>query len=563
MNKRLLELSVRSMFNFFKKLSNHKAEKITAAAGIISAASFTSFMLGLARDRLLSGAFGVGNSLDVYYAAFRIPDFVALVLMMGAISVAIIPIFTQNMVEDKEKAFKYLSNFLNVATVLMIAVCGALFIFCPSLVSLIAPGFSPEKKEATVMLTRIMFLSPILLGISNIISAVLMVFKRFLITSLAPILYNIGSIIGIIFFVPMWGIKGLAFGIVLGALLHLLIQIPSFLSIGFTYRPSLNFLEKDFLQTVKLTIPRAIGLTAAQVNFIIITAIGSTLLVGSVTMFNWANDLSAPIVGLIAIPFATAVFPALSLAVSQNNRTEFLEKFYSAFRQILFLIIPASALAFLLRAHLVRIVFGTSAVDWTSTRLTAACFGIFMFALFAQGLVFLVSRAFYAMKNTLIPLTVSLVSIIILPALAYYFVHVFRASGGFADAVAAALKVSDIPHFQILALPLAISIDAIIQIILLLIFLRFFIKEIRYGHLVPFLLKVILATVVAVAIGYGARQIFGGFLGSETFLVMFVQTAIVGLVAAPIYIAAAWLLKLPEISTITYFINRLTGVKAK
>ena len=555
---------------FIQKISNYQTEKISLAAGIISVASFTSFLLGLVRDRLLSSAFGVGNALDVYYTAFRIPDFVALVLMMGAISVAIIPIFTQNMVEDKQKAFRYLSNFLNVATVIMIIVCATLFIFAPNLINLIAPGFSPEKKETTVMLTRIMFLSPILLGISNIISAVLMVFKRFLITSLAPIVYNLGAIIGIIFFVPMWGIKGLAFGIVLGAALHLAIQIPSFLSIGFIYKPSLNFLDKDFLQTVKLTIPRAIGLTAAQINFIIITAIGSTLLVGSVTMFNWANDLSAPIVGLIAIPFATAVFPALSLAVSQNNRQEFLEKFYSAFRQILFLIIPASALAFLLRAHMVRIVFGTSTVDWTSTRLTAACFGIFMVALFAQGLVYLVSRAFYAMKNTLIPLSVSIVSILVLPALAYYLVHIFRADNAFSDMVAGALKVQDVAHFQILALPLAISIDAIIQILLLLLFLRFFIKDlptgevgIRYAHLIPFIFKVVLATIITMVVAYGARQTFGGFLGSETFLVMFIQTAVVGMVGVIVYTAAAWMLRLPEINTITYFINRFTGVKAK
>ncbi len=544
--------------NFLEKISNHKTEKISLAAGIISAASFTSFLLGLVRDRLLSGTFGVGNSLDVYYTAFRIPDFVALVLMMGAISVAIIPIFTQNLVENKEKAFAYLANFLNVATIILVGVCGILFVVSPQLIRLIAPGFSLQKQATTVMLTRIMFVSPILLGISNIISAVLMVFKRFLITSLAPIVYNLGSIIGVIFFVPIFGIKGLAFGIVLGAFLHLVIQIPSLVSIGFTYKPVCNFLEKDFLQTVKLTIPRAIGLTASQVNFIIITAIGSTLLVGSVTMFNWANDLSAPMVGLVAIPFATAVFPALSLAISRQDKQDFLEKFYASFRQILFLIIPASALAFLLRAHLVRIVFGTSQVDWTQTRLTAACFGIFMVGLFAQGLVYLVSKAFYAMKNTLIPTAVSLVSIVILPALAYYFVHAFRNPTTFANWVAIALKVQDIRYFQILALPLAISLDAIIQIVLLLIFLRVYVKEIRYQPLHQFAHKIFFATMVVVVVAYGARQIFGGFLGSTTFMVMFIQTVVVGVVGWAAYGAMAYLLRLPEITTLAYFVNRFT-----
>jgi len=542
-----------------ESIVNYKTERISLAAGIISVASFLSFVLGLVRDRLLSSSFGVGNSLDAYYAAFRIPDFVALVLMMGAISVAIIPIFTKNLIEDQENAFKYLSNFLTVATVILIAICGILFMFAPHLVTFIAPGFSPDKKEATVMLTRIMFLSPILLGISNIISAVLMVFKRFLVTSLAPIFYNVGSIIGIIFLVPMMGIQGLAWGIVLGALLHLCIQIPSLFAVGFRFKPSFNVMEKDFIQTIKLTIPRAIGLTATQINFIIITAVGSTLLVGSVTMFNWANDLAAPLVGLIAIPFATAVFPALSAAASRNNHEEFFQKFYLAMRQILFLIIPASCLAFILRAHVVRIVFGSDMVNWTQTRLTAACFGIFMIALFAQGLVFLVSRAFYAIKNTIIPMTVSIVSIVVLPFLAYNFIHLLRYSNWFSDGLAYLLKVQDIPHAQIMGLPLAITIDALIQIALLLFFLKIKVPDIHYEGIVAFLTKVVLASGATIMVSYGVRQIFGGLLGSETFMVMFWQTVVVGIVGVITYIISAFVLKLPEISTVSYFLNRIGG----
>jgi len=547
------------MMKFFKNISDHRTEKISLAAGIISAASFLSFMLGLVRDRLLSGAFGVSNSLDAYYMAFRIPDFVALVLMMGAISVAIIPIFSEKLLHDKEKAFHYLSNFISVAIVVLLVVCGALFILAPYLISLIAPGFLPAKQETTVMLTRIMFLSPLLLGLSNIISAVLMVFKRFLITALAPIVYNLGAIVGIIFFVPTMGISGLAVGIVLGAFLHLIIQIPSLISIGFRFKPSFNVLEKDFIQTVKLTIPRAIGLTASQINFIIISAIGSLLLAGSVTMFNWANDLAAPIVGLVAIPFATAVFPALSWAVSKNNRQEFLDHFNLALRQILFLIIPASGLAFLLRAHLVRIVFGTMKVDWTSTRLTAACFGIFMFALFAQGLVYLVSKAFYALKNTLIPTIVSVASIVILPALAYYFIHQFRDSTALADAIALALKVQDIKHFQILGLPLAISLDAIIQISVLLLLFKIKVKEVKYTPVIGFVGKVLVATSMSVLVSYGVRQVFGGYFGSNTLLILLLQTAVVGIAGVAAYLVTAFFLRIDEVHHLKNYILAQMG----
>ena len=201
--------------NFLKRIYGHQTQNISLAALILSIFSFLSFVLGLLRDRLLTGTFGIGNELDVYYAAFRIPDFIAMVLMTGAIGVAIIPIFTKNLVEGKEQAFKYLSNLLNLSLVFLVVVCLFLFIFAPNLISVIAPGFSVDKKEITILLTRIMLLSPILLGISNIVSAVLRVFQRFLTTALAPIVYNLGSIIGIIFFVPQMGISGLGWGIVL------------------------------------------------------------------------------------------------------------------------------------------------------------------------------------------------------------------------------------------------------------------------------------------------------------------------------------------------------------
>lgn len=554
------------MSTFFNKILNLRIEKVSVAALIISVASFLSFVLGLVRDRLLTASFGAGNTLDVYYTAFRIPDFVALVLMMGAISVAIIPIFTQKLVignseseENKKRAFDYLANLLNLALVFLVIICAILFIFTPQLISLIAPGFDPDKKETAIMLTRIMFLSPILMGISNIISAVLMVFKRFLVTSVSPIVYNLGSIIGILFFVPIMGIQGLAWGIVLGAFLHLVIQIPALFSVGFLPKKMFNFKDKDFLQTIKLTIPRAIGLTATQINLIIITAIGSTLFVGSVSVFSLANDLSSPILGLIAIPFATAVFPALTLAFSKKDNKEFLEKFYSAFRQILFLLIPASGLAFILRAHLVRIVFGAGKFDWSSTKLTAACFGIFMLGLFAQGLIYLLSRAFFAIKNTIIPTLVSLFSVAILPGLAYLFVHLLSYDNIFSNFLMQSLKIDAVRNLPVLGLPLAISIDAILQMIILMFFLNKKVKDIKFSKHFLFFGQVLVSSIITISLSYIARQIFGGFLGSATFLVMFLQTAVVGILGVVIYAVVAYMMKIPETKTLKYFINKLVG----
>lgn len=544
----------------FNKILNWKTDKVNIAAAIISIASFFSLLLGLLRDRLLTGRFNLGSDLDVYFTAFRIPDFVATVLVMGAISVAIIPIFTDKLNESKESAFKYISNLLNLCLFALVITCGILFIFTPQLIDLIAIGFSEDKKQITVELTRIMFLSPILMGVSNMISAVLMVFKRFLITAISPILYNLGSIIGILFLVPKFGVKGLAFGIILGAIMHLAIQLPVFFQVGFKVTGVFNFLDKDFLKTIILTIPRAIGLTANQINLIIITSVASTLIAGSVTIFNLANDLATPIIVLIAVPFSVAVFPVLSLAISKNEKKEFLENFYSVFRQILLFIVPVSGLCYILRAHLIRLVFGAGKFDWTSTKLAAACFGIFMIPLFAQGLIFLISRAFYAIKNTTIPALTSIFSILILCPVAYLLLWLLSFENIFSYGLSYILRIEGMNNLSVVALPLAVGVDTLIQFVILLVFLKWKIKEIEYKNLFIFFTKVLFATICAMSVTYFLRQIFGGFLGSPTFLILFFQTAVVGISGVLVYLLFVYLLKLPEAKSIKLFLQSRLGI---
>ena len=220
-----------------KKLLSIQTKSISTASIILAGFYLISAIMGFLRERLLAGKFGAGNELDVYYAAFTIPDFVALLLVFGAISAAIIPIFNSYLVKSKDEAWRYISALFNVFLAILIVVCIVFIIFAPLLVSWIAPGFSPEKQQMTALLMRIMFLSPIILGISNIMSGLLQVFHRFLVTALAPIMYNAGIIIGILFFVPRLGLPGLAWGVVLGGALHLSIQLPAFFYSGFLPPP--------------------------------------------------------------------------------------------------------------------------------------------------------------------------------------------------------------------------------------------------------------------------------------------------------------------------------------
>ena len=456
-----------------KKLLNTQTKNISFAAFILGAASLVSALLGLFRDRLLAGRFGIGQELDIYYTAFRIPDFVSMVLIMGAISAAIIPIFSEYLARSQKEAFEFLSNLFNLFLFLLIITLFILIIFTPQLISLIAPGFSGEKKEITVLLTRIMFLSPILLGISNIVSAVLQVFQRFLITSLAPIMYNLGIIFGILFFVPKMGISGLAWGVALGGFLHLSIQIPVLLGIGFRPAKILDFRHPGFLKVIKLTVPRSIGLAASQINLIVVTAIASTLFSGSIAVFNLADSLSRPLLTFIGVSFSTAAFPALSLTFSKKDKEKFNRIFSLTFSRILYLILPLSFLLFLFRNLAVEIILRSGKFGLVDARLTAACLGAFSLGIFAQSLILLVAKSFYALQDTKTPAMASIAGMAINIFFSLSFVRLFSFPNFFQKFFLNFFNLSNLANIEVIALPLAISSSAIIQfLILLLLFWR-------------------------------------------------------------------------------------------
>jgi len=516
----------------YNRILNSKTNTIATAAGILATASLISGLLGLFRDRLLAGSFGGGDlyKLDIYFTAFRIPDFISTVLVMGAISAAIIPIFSEYLARSHEEAWKFFSNLINLFFISLIGISLILIVFVPQILTLIAPGFSGAKKESAVLLTRIMFLSPILLGISNILSGILRVFKRFLVTSLAPILYNIGIIIGIIFFVPSMGLKGLAWGVVLGAFLHLLIQIPILFKLGFKPRKLLDFSEPGFLRAIKLTIPRAIGLAAGQINLIVITAIGSTLVAGSIAIFNLANNLQKLPITLIAVSFSTAAFPFLAVYFSRQERGKLIEEFSKVFRKILFFIIPISILIFILRIQIVRVILGSGQFSWADTQLTAACLGIFSFGIFAYGLSMLVSKTFYAFQNTRIPATITLITVGLNVFLCYFFVWLLSFNNMFQS-------------FVVIGLPLALAVSGIFQLFLLLIMLYKKIGSFGARKIFESGIKILASGVLLGLACYFVRQYVAGLVDMQSFMGIFTQAALASIAGTAVYFLSTFLLR--------------------
>ncbi|KPJ55282.1 hypothetical protein AMJ47_00165 [Parcubacteria bacterium DG_72] len=544
----------------YKRILNSETKTINRAAVILAVSSLLSGILGLFRDRLLAGTFGAGSELDIYYAAFRIPDFIAMVLIMGSISAAIIPLFSEYLVKSKEEAWKFFSNLLNSFLLFLVIISILMIIFVPQILRLIVPGFSGEKLQTTITLTRIMFLSPILLGISNIISGVLRVFKRFLVTSLSPIMYNIGIISGILFFVPRIGIKGLAWGVVFGALLHLLVQAPIIFSLGFKPKRALDFCHPGLLKAIKLTLPRTLGLAASQINLIVITAIGSTLAAGSIAVFNLADNLQRLPVTFIAASFSTAAFPFLALYFSRKEKEKLVQEFLGVFKQIIFFIIPISLLIFILRAQIVRVILGTGKFAWVDTQLTAACLGLFSIGIFAYGLSLLVSKTFYALQDTKTPALIALASILVNVCLSFFFIWVLRFNNIFSSFLTRFLDIEKVDNSLVVGLPLALSISGIIQLVLLLAFLYKKVEIIKIKEILDFIVKILICSILLILASFLSLKIMAQLVNMQTFVGVFLQAAVSSVIGIAIYCVAALMLRLKEITTVKkYIFRKLNG----
>ena len=511
-----------------------------SATVVIAGASLVSRLLGVLRNRIFASMFGAGDELDAYFAAFRIPDFLLNLLILGAFSAAFIPVFTGLISRRKKKhAFLVANSVLNLILTVMVVICVIAAIFAPFLMFLIAPGFNPEKMELAVALTRIMLLSPILFGISTVISGILNSYRKFFAYAIAPVMYNLGIIAGTLVFVPRIGVYGLAVGVLIGAFLHVLIQVPAVLGTGFRYRPKLELKNYYLWKVGKLMIPRAAGLAVTQVNLVVITVIASTLMAGSVAIFNLANDLQNLPVSLFGISFAIAIFPTLAHNASLKKFGEFVKNFSHTFRQIVFLIVPAAVGLFLLRAQVVRLVLGTGKFDWEDTYYTAATLGLFCVGLIGQALVPLTARAFYALQDTKTPVFISILAVILNISLCLLFVNLMGVVG----------------------LALAFSISSLFNLGLLYLMLHRRVKRLDDKAILITFLKSFTASVVMGLVIYGMLYLVAEIVNMQMAWGILVQASAAALAGFGVYMMIVWVWGCEEISAVKRFLKRIGGVK--
>ncbi|MDD4902225.1 MAG: murein biosynthesis integral membrane protein MurJ [Patescibacteria group bacterium] len=535
-----------------KRLFNKEINSITVAAILVALSSLVSRLLGVYRDRILAGQFGAGATLDAYYAAFRVPDLMFNLLVLGALSAGLIPVFTSLIKDFKgtvlnlfglenSEAWRLINNVLNLMLIslALLSVLGIIFAG-PLIRTIVAPGFSPELQDKTIALSRIMFLSPILLAISSIFSGVLQSFKRFFVYSLAPIMYNIGIIIGALFFVPLWGIYGLAWGVVAGALLHMLIQMPTVFALGYKYVPFLDLRDGNLRKILTMMVPRTLSLAVSQLNLVVITAIASTLAIGSLTVFNLANNLQFFPIGIFGVSFAIAAFPALSAAALDNKKV--VSNFSSALRQILFFIVPSTVLLLVLRAQIVRVILGSGQFSWDNTVLTFNTLGFFSISLFAQATIPLLIRVFYAREDSRTPFIIGLIAVVANLFLSFYFSAQLGVGG----------------------LALAFSIASIFNFALLWLLLHFSLGDMDETRIFISVLKFSLA---ATACGFVAQEMKGiiwPFIDMTKFWGVLAQGLVAGLCGLIAYALVCWLLRSEEMASfISSAKSRLLRIMAK
>jgi len=526
--------------NFFLK----KQTNILSAAVVLMLAVAASRVLGLVRDRLLAGTYFIAGKewqLDVYFAAFRLPDMLFQLLVLGALSAAFIPVFSNIFDSDEKKAWNVASTVINIGSIVFFIVSLIISIWAPYFCRLIAPTFSEKQLVLMVDLTRIMMVAQLFFIVSNILTGILQSCQRFLIPALAPVVYNLGIIAGIIFLSPLVGIWGAGLGVVLGAFLHFIIQLPIAWHVGFRYKLIIDWKNDAVRKIGKLMIPRTLALAVSQIELTVAVQIATALPAGSLAIFYFAQHLNDLPVGLFGLTIGQAALPSLSVEAAKN-RDNFKKILIMSLRQILYLSLPASALLLVLRIPIVRLAFGAKTFPWQATILTGRVVALFALSIFAQCITQVLIRAFYALHDTRTPFFTAGLAVLINVGLAFLF--------------AFGLKM------EIMGLALAVSLSSISHTILLTCLLQRRVNFATKGNFIYPIAKMFLATILMGLALWLPMRLLDVFLLDTTKTIHLLLLTIVAVLSGMlVYLMLTYMLKIEELGKFIQVLRRFGAWK--
>lgn len=467
------------------------ASSVARNAAIVGAAFILSRLLGLLREIVIAARFGTSPDYDAYVAAFRVPDLLFLVVMSGAFGSAFIPIFGGLMARrNTEDAWKLASAILSYTLVALGIVSLFVMIFARQLIDwFIAPGLDPEQAALAADLTRLLLLSPLLLGIGAAFKGMLEAQDQFALSAYAPVLYNLAIVLGAVLLAPEYGVYGLAIGVVIGAVLHAASQAVGLFRGGMRLAFTLDRNAPGLATVVRLMGPRILGQAAFQINFIVMTNFASRIGENSVSALNYSFQLFMLPYGVLALSLSTVIFPLMARQYEMGSVDEMKTTLGNALAPLVFLTLPAAVGLYCFRVSIVQVLFEVGSFDSQSTALVSEALGYFALGLAGFAVVEAITRAYYAMQDTRTPVAVSVATVGVNVVLSY-FLSGWLGHGGLA---------------------LAISIAATLEMIALVVILRG-----RIGPLSASLWKSVGRSLVATALFLPAAWWMGDLLARAT-----------------------------------------------
>lgn len=510
-----------------------KQESASSAALILGITFFASALLGLIRDRSLAAIFGDSTELGVFFAANRLPNVIFNLLVVGTLSSALIPILTRYLKKGEEKeAFKITNSLLNLNLLIFAAISLLVILFARPLATAISLGkLSVSETLLLANLMKIALFSQLLLILSSFLTSILQTYKYFFVPALTPIVYNLGVIAGIYVLSPRLGIFAPAWGMVFGATLHLLIQIPLAKKLGYEPKANLNLRHEGVKEALSLLLPRTLGLAVSQISLLVDTSLAVFISAPSLIFFNFAQNLQNLPLNLFGVSMAQAILPTLSAQGDEKDLHDFKNTLIKSLNQTLFFIVPASVILIVLRVPMVRLAFGAAKFSWPATLKTAYTLAFLAVSLPAQGAVYLFSRAFYALRDTKTPLKIGLLSFVTNVASSILFVFFLG--------------------FGVWSLGLSFSLSSFLNASLLYLFLNKKVSGFGLETLLPQAIKIAYAALLSGLCLYLPIKALDRVVFDTTRTInLLILTGIAGVCGLAAYLFFSWLFKVEELRLI-------------
>jgi putative peptidoglycan lipid II flippase len=507
--------------------------RFLARAGLIVTAMFLlSRVLGYIRTIVFASAFPGLVELDPFYAAFRVPDLMFQLVAAGALSSALIPVVAGLFAKEEDaRAWRVVSTVTTLMLSSLLVLMALVMWFAPELMALITPGFGAVQLAQTTELTRIMALAPVLLAAGAIATSVLNARERFGPAALAPLVYNLAMIFGAIALVPAFGVRGLAYGVVLGALGHILVQIPALIRTGARIRPLVDLGDDQARTALLLMVPRAIGLGATQIVFVVMTSLASTLGSGSISVFNFSFAMLQIPIGVIGVPLGIILLPSLSREAALGAGEGFTRLVTRGLALLGFVMVAIAALGVVVAGDLVHLLFGVTRMEEPDLQATAAALSVFLVGLTGHSLIAVLARSFYALKDTATPVAAALVAVV-------------------ANIILASLLVGSL---GLNGLAAAIAISAWLETLVLVVLLVRRVPALRpgLGHVWLVMAKTVIVSLAGALVAYGISQALIGAWGPAPGLVLLLVRICLAVAAGGLVIVAGSLaLRIDELRTI-------------